>query len=227
MHHRRKPVVAVWGIGFGRAYEGEEVYNLVNFLQNDPVYGGNIVMIGVNDTWRSSLDSWVQATYLLADIISPWSVGRYKYLSEITSFNNSVWTPDVNWCQSHSTPSHPIDYLPVIWPGFSAHNANRTDPTKPFNQMPRNGGQFFWYQAYYTINSAHANMLYIAMFDEVDEGTAIFKFTNNPPHPSGVDFLTPNYDGILLPSDEYLWLTGQAARALRGEITVTPTRPAR
>jgi hypothetical protein len=71
-------------------------------------------------------------------------------------------------------------------------------------------------------------MLYIAMFDEVDEGTAIFKITNSPPRPGGVDmFVTPNIDGYSLPSDEYLWLTGEVGRGLRGEIPVTQTRPAR
>jgi hypothetical protein len=71
-------------------------------------------------------------------------------------------------------------------------------------------------------------MIYVAMFDEVDEGTAIFKVTNNPPRPGGVDmFVTYDIDGYPLPSDEYLWLVGQACRGLRGEITVTPTRPAR
>jgi hypothetical protein len=225
MRHRGKPVVAIWGIGFGRAYEGEEVYNLVNFLQNDPVYGGNIVMIGVNDTWRSSTDPWVQATYLLADIISPWSVGRYKYPIEITYFTNNVWIPDILWCQTNSTPGHLIEYLPVIWPGYSFHNA---DPDKPFNEMPRNGGHFFWSQVYATVAAANANMLYIAMFDEVDEGTAIFKVTNNPPRPGGVDmFITYDIDGYPLPSDEYLWLTGQAGKGLRSEIPVTSARPVR
>jgi hypothetical protein len=71
-------------------------------------------------------------------------------------------------------------------------------------------------------------MLYVAMFDEVDEGTAIFKVSNNPPRPGGVDmFVTYNMDGFNLPSDEYLWLTGQVGMGLRGEITINTTRPAR
>ena len=227
MYHRGKPVVAVWGIGWtDRAYTWAECLDLVTFLKDDPTYGGNIVMIGVNDNWRSYItDPTMLAIALKADIISPWSVGRYKYLVEINNFTNNVWTPDILWCQTNSTPSHPIDYLPVIWPGYSFHNA---DAGKPFNEMPRNGGQFLWYQVNATVATAHANMLYVAMFDEVDEGTAIFKFTNYPPHPGGANmFLTPSYDGYPLPSDEYLWLVGQAGRALRGEITVTPTRPAR
>lgn len=65
-------------------------------------------------------------------------------------------------------------------------------------------------------------MIYVAMFDEVDEGTAIFKCTNNPPVGSN-PFLT--YEG--LPSDHYLWLTGEGARLLRGERPSEFTLPKR
>ena len=57
-------------------------------------------------------------------------------------------------------------------------------------------------------------MLYVAMFDEVDEGTAIFKCTNDPPTCDGAAFLT--YEG--LPSDHYLKLVGDAGKLLRGEL---------
>lgn len=49
------------------------------------------------------------------------------------------------------------------------------------------------------------------MFDEVDEGTAIFKVTNTPPVPDR--FAT--YEG--LPSDHDLRLTGEGGKLLRGE----------
>jgi hypothetical protein len=83
-------------------------------------------------------------------------------------------------------------------------------------------------------------MIYQAMFDEVDEGTAIFKCTANPPIadsttgpstpflPTGnMDY--PPYDpsDASLPSDHYLWLVGEATRMLRGEIGLTPNMPVR
>ena len=65
-------------------------------------------------------------------------------------------------------------------------------------------------------------MIYQAMFDEMDEGTAIFKCTDDPPVGES-RFLT--LEG--LPSDHYLWLTGMGRKLLRGEIEATDEAPQR
>ena len=62
-------------------------------------------------------------------------------------------------------------------------------------------------------------MVYVAMFDEVDEGTAIFKVTNTPPTQAQFD----GHDG--LPSDWYLRLVGEGARMYRGETPLTREIP--
>ena len=67
-----------------------------------------------------------------------------------------------------------------------------------------------------------SKMLYQAMFDEIDEGTAIFKCTNDPPVGAST-FVT--YEG--LPSDQYLWLAGQGDRMLKQEIPLSSTLPTR
>jgi len=59
------------------------------------------------------------------------------------------------------------------------------------------------------------------MFDEVDEGTAIFKCSNNPPTSGESKFLT--LEGLA--SDSYLRLAGQAGKLLRGEISLTSEIP--
>ena len=69
--------------------------------------------------------------------------------------------------------------------------------------------------------SAGAEMIYVAMFDEVDEGTAIFKCTNDVPPDGESKFIT--YEG--LPPDFYLKLTGAGAKMLRGELPVTAPIP--
>jgi hypothetical protein len=51
---------------------------------------------------------------------------------------------------------------------------------KEFDQIPRLGGKFLWSQAV-AAKQAGAKALYVAMFDELDEGTAIFKTTQDPP----------------------------------------------
>jgi hypothetical protein len=59
------------------------------------------------------------------------------------------------------------------------------------------------------------------MFDEMDEGTAIFKCSNNPP--GGVPLC--DFEGM--PTDYYLWLTGQAGKMLRNEIPFSARIPGR
>ena len=66
-------------------------------------------------------------------------------------------------------------------------------------------------------------MLYVAMFDEVNEGTAIFKVSDNPPVSSIAKFV--GMDGK--PSDHYLWLTGMGGRLPRGETPPNEQLPQR
>ena len=57
------------------------------------------------------------------------------------------------------------------------------------------------------------------MFDEVDEGTAIFKVRSAPP--TQAHFV--GYEG--LPSDWYLRLVGEGARLLRAKLPVPAQIP--
>jgi hypothetical protein len=91
----------------------------------------------------------------------------------------------------------------------------------PLNQIPRRKGEFLWTQAV-ADRQAGASMLYIAMFDEIDEGTAIFKCTDDPPVGE-----SPFVGMEGLPSDHYLWLAGQIGKMLRAEIPASSMLPAR
>ncbi|HZZ27539.1 MAG TPA: glycoside hydrolase family 71/99-like protein [Pirellulales bacterium] len=220
LHHGGKPVIAVWGIGFNdhRAYTLDDCGRLLDFLENDPKYGGNKVMVGVPTGWRTLdrdtiPDPALHATLLKADIISPWTVGRYSTLDGVDHHAAHDLQPDLNWCHDHGK-----DYLPVVFPGFSWHNMN---PKSPSDQIPRLKGEFLWRQ-YVDAREAGATMIYQAMFDEMDEGTAIFKCTNDPPVGDS-QFLT--FEG--LPSDHYLWLVGTGGKLLRGEIPTSITPPTR
>jgi len=218
LHHNGKPVVSLWGFGFsdGRKYTLAEGIELVEWLKNDPTYGGCTVMLGVPTYWRTLdrdcvKDPKMHELVLKADIVSPWTVGRYGKPADAVNYALKVMTPDIAWCKEHKK-----DYLPVVFPGFSWHNMF---PKSPSNQISRLGGKFLWTQ-YVQARKAGATMVYQAMFDEVDEGTAIFKCTNDPPVGEST-FIT--YEG--LPSDHYLKLVGAATRMVRGEIPAADELP--
>ncbi len=220
LHHQGKPVVAVWGIGFNdrRKYRLAECERLVDFLKNDRKYGGFTVMLGVPTGWRtldadSVNDPALHRIIGKADILSPWTVVRYRTLNGIDDHARQRWSKDLEWCREHRKA-----YMPVVFPGFSWHNLR---PKAPLDEIPRLKGQFLWKQ-YLEARKAGATMIYQAMFDEMDEGTAIFKCTNDPPVGES-RFLT--LDG--LPSDHYLWLTGMGRKLLRGEIEATGALPQR
>lgn len=72
---------------------------------------------------------------------------------------------------------------------------------------------------------ANATMIYVAMFDEIDEGTCIFKCTNDSPIGAS-PFLTYDQGNGEQP-DHYLWLVGQASKMVAGETIPTETMPVR
>ncbi len=224
LHHEGKPLVAVWGVGFndGRGYSLDECEKLVRFLKGDQRYGGNAVMLGVPTGWRSLSRDSVKDDKLhdiirQADIVSPWTVGRYNSPEGARSHARSYIEPDIEW-----TKKRELDYLPVVFPGFSWQNLKKSHgEDKKLGQIPRMKGEFFWSQAL-AFKQAGAEMLYVAMFDEIDEGTAIFKCSNNPPVGES-RFLT--YDG--LPSDHYLWLTGRIGELVRSKSPVIEKMPVR
>ncbi len=219
LHDHGKPVVAVWGFGFNdnRPYTLDDGLKLVSFLKEDPRYGGCTVMLGIPTFWREEKrdcvhDPKFKELLLKANVLSPWTVGRYRTPQQARDYGENVMSKDIAWCRDHGK-----DYLPVVFPGFSWHNLNHNSP---LNEIPRLKGKFLWTQ-YYEAKRQGARMVYQAMFDEVDEGTAIYKCTNDVPVGES-KFVT--YEG--LPSDFYLKLVGAATKMIRGEIPVSQTIPA-
>ena len=69
-------------------------------------------------------------------------------------------------------------------------------------------------------------MIYGAMFDEVDEGTAMYKLAPTAAQlPAQGTFVPLNIDGYNLGSDWYLRLADQAGKMLRGEIPLQSQIP--
>ncbi|MDI1337549.1 MAG: glycoside hydrolase family 71/99-like protein [Lacunisphaera sp.] len=210
--HAGKPVVALWGVGFkdGRQYTLAECERLIRWLKDDPVYGGNTVVLGVPYRWREQTNDAVADPELLrvlalADVLSPWAVGRLKTPEDARRTSETMVTADLAW-----TGSRGLSYLPVIYPGFSWHNLQRSRGNEAaFDAIPRQRGEFFRSLAAGTL-AGGATMLYVAMFDEIDEGTAVMKTSQNPP---GGESPFLHEEGV--PSDYYLRLTGEIRQWLR------------
>lgn len=218
IHQDGKPVVVLWGMGFsdGRDPLLEAGPRIINFLKSDPRYGGNEVMIGVPGGWRTQDTTAVpaqayQKTLLAADIIQPWSVGSYNSPEAAVRKAQTVWVGDLAWCKAHGKL-----YMPVVFPGFSWHNLKSAHQKAPTDQIPRLGGRFLWTQ-YVQAKQIGVPMVYQAMFDEVDEGTAIFKVASDVvPDGEGKSVFLSLHG---LPSDFYLKLVGEGTQLIRGEIT--------
>ena len=74
-------------------------------------------------------------------------------------------------------------------------------------------------------------MIYGAMFDEVNEGTAMFKMIPDAAGapvkgiPPGYSFVTLDADGCALPSDWYLSLAAAATAAVHAGAPISPNLP--
>ena len=166
-------------------------------------------MLGVPTYWRTFGNDTEKNPALhelikKVDIVHPWTIGRYHDSLSYEQYAK-VQKKDMEWCTANS-----IDYVAVVFPGFSWHNMN---PKSPSNQILRDRGRFFWRQIAGAVANG-AQMLYIAMFDEVDEATAIFKISKTPPIGAST-FVTFEQD---IPSDYYLYLSGYAGKMLRKEV---------
>ena len=219
LHHDGKPLIALWGLGFNdRAPALTEWEMLLRFFRGD----GCAVMVGVPYYWRTLrrdaiTDPKLHELIAMADIVSPWSVGRYGTPEAAAAQVEPLLKPDLAWCRERG-----LGYLPVIFPGFSWHNLQQSrGRDEKFNAIPRLGGRFLWGQAV-AAKKAGAKSLYVAMFDEMDEGTAIFKTTQNPPVGESQFLAEP-----VLKTDHYLRLTGEIGRFMRGERKFTEELPVR
>jgi hypothetical protein len=217
--HAGRPLVAVYGLGFAKQPAAlEEWRTLLAELRAS----GCSIMLGIPTYWREAKgdalsDNAFHELLRDADILSPWTVGRMARIADVDHIAANVWKKDSEWCDKEGK-----GYVPVIFPGFSWHNLskNRGEEAK-LDAIPREGGRFLWKQAL-EAKRAGAKTLYVAMFDEIDEGTAVMKCS--PKRPVGE---SPFVDLSDVPSDHYLWLCGQAGRMIRREIAEPDVLPLR
>lgn len=211
LHEQGLPVVMVWGFYPKQNITPEIANPIIDFFKSDPKYKAFLAG-GCEWEWRTETTPGWPEFLRRFDLICPWNVGNYAVdAAEVKSAATHYWKADIEEARRAG-----MMYLPVFYPGFGWDNLKQTPPGK--STIERQGGRFFWKQ-FCTAAELELDAGYIAMFDEVDEGTAIYKVTSTPPVQAHFD----TYEG--LPSDWYLRLAGEGTRLLTRQRPVTPEIP--
>ena len=217
MHQDGKPVIGFWGLGFSnRDMTVGQATEILDFFQSAENTEYRVyVMGGLHHFWRTNPKEGWMPVYERLDMISPWRTIFYDAYSQthIDRMNG-----DKVWCDSRD-----IDYNPVVSPGASTAYQNSPDKR---NNYPRNGGHYLWKQAYEVCKMGN-KFMYIAMYDEIDEGTAMYKLAETQEHCPVVNpALVPlNEDGYTLPADWYLQIGTQIQKMMDGRIALTDKLP--
>jgi hypothetical protein len=208
-----KPVVSIYGLGYASHPSSvTDALDLINFFKAQGCY----VIGSVPGQWRTgtgdSKAGFINA-YKAFNMISGWAVGR------AVDASYAPWvTGDRDFCNANG-----MDYQPCAYPGTAFYNTN--GPASAQNQFPRNHGDFLWAQ-FATFRNAGVTSAYIAMFDELNEATSIFKVAEDASMiPAGKYFLTLDADGTHVSSDFYLRLVNDGGKMLKGQIPYTTAEP--
>ncbi|MBV9469897.1 MAG: hypothetical protein JO316_04285 [Abitibacteriaceae bacterium] len=214
LHQGGRPVVQIWGFYYqnkSNLMTAELANQLIDFFKAPGPYSA--FLVGGGDwNWRSNPDPQWQAFYRRFEAYIPWNIGNYSLDNAgVKRASTQPWDEDKRVCEAQGTL-----WIPTVYPGFSWDNLIQKPPGT--STIPRRGGQFLWEQ-FRDLSKLGVTSVYVAMFDEVDEGTAIFKVTSAPPtqgHFVGYE---------RLPSDWYLRLVGEGAKMLRGQRPVSNEIP--
>ncbi|KAI0935767.1 hypothetical protein AcV5_004092 [Taiwanofungus camphoratus] len=238
LHENGKPVITFWGFGFADSrHDPATVRAITAFIRNNTP-GGAYIMAGTPAHWRTSVSDadtnpeFVNVWLEEFDAISPWTIGRYHNSETADRFEQEKIKGDLElinkrnqlWEQNKHQMRR-IDYIPVIFPGGSGHNLS--EGKWGWNDAPRQGGHFMWRQLF-NVRRNGVRIIYGAMWDEYDEGTAYLPVVTSKrqvPVNDKYKFMALDEDGFDLPSDWYMRICGFTAESLRGERIVHETFP--
>ncbi|MCK5174107.1 MAG: hypothetical protein KAR47_12005, partial [Planctomycetes bacterium] len=208
-HEDGKPVLFIWGFSVpDREVTLENADAILDWFNTQDLY----LIGGVHSSWESMTD-WYDH-YQKYDQILAW---MERTQSDLVSQKNKL-------------DSWGMKILPHAWPGFSWHNLK--EYVFPRSYTDRAGGDFYWDKIYNAV-SIGADQIFLGMFDEYDEGTAIMPMSDDPPvvpYPN-----IPNIDGDDdwgyyitndgMPDDWWMTLSGHAKEMLCDQISLTSSLP--
>jgi len=157
-----QPVIFIWGLSFPDRHISLRTANaVVDFFRNDPNYGGNYVIGGIPGNWRTLPAEWQEHCRRYACVL-PWM--SETYAEDLADFKKLGLA-----CYAH------------VQPGFSWANLKHlpgADLTIAYT--PREGGRHYWGQLSRAAR-AGSERLFVGMFDEYDEATAILPMSDDAP----------------------------------------------
>ncbi len=196
---QNQPVVFIWGL-YPDRFDSKIADHVIDLFKNNDAYHARVIG-GCPWYWRSEKDPQWRRVFHRLDVVSPWNVGNYTETDGKRLAATNSWKDDmIETKQAGST------FMPVIYPGFGWMNLKGKTASR--STIPRLRGEFFKRQFEQAVELG-VDTAYVAMFDEVDEGTAIIPVSNTPPGRN--QFST--YEG--LPNDSYLKYTGEGSKMIR------------
>ncbi len=205
LHHNGRPVVGLFGF-FSDRFSAADGNKLLDVFQNSSPYSAFVIGSG-QWWWRTETAAGWPDVFRRMDAWIPWNCGNYSGDYARTDY----WELDKTTLEAAG-----VIYMPLVYPGFSWDNLQNLAPGTSYKSRMK--GRFLWDQLL-RAKDIEAQTVYVAMFDEIDEGTAIFKVTNDVP----VNHYFIGLEG--LPSDYYLLMTGYGTQMIRGNVAVPPAIP--
>ena len=206
LHHNGRPVLMIFGFYPERFPDTALPKQIIAWFKPHATCPVTRIGSGWWDWRRGATGEWTNICRSFHGYC-PWNTGNYSLI--VSNGVTNKYATTAYWPGDLAAATKAgMFYLPQVYPGFSWDNLKRLAPGA--SGIPRLGGDFLWKQ-FYDAAKAGLDMAFVGMFDEVDEGTAIFKVTNLPPTQG--HFTT--YEGM--PADWYLRLTAEGAKVLRGD----------
>jgi hypothetical protein len=200
LHEDGKPVLFIWGFSVPlREFSLEEANQIVDYFAAQDLY----LIGGVHSTWADNTD-WY---------------GHYQRYDQLLGWMERSST-DLN-TQKELLESWGMKILPHAWPGFSWCNLKMLAPGSSYTA--RSGGQFYWDRLTNAL-SCGADQIFLGMFDEYDEGTAIMPMSDD--HPAAYSEWGQYIDNDGDDPFRYLQLSSAAREILQGRRSLSAGLPA-
>ncbi len=199
LHEDGKPVLFIWGFSVPlREFTLEEANQIVDYFAAQDLY----LIGGVHSTWPDKAD-WY---------------GHYQRYDQLLGWMERDLA-DLN-AQKALLESWGMKILPHAWPGFSWCNLKMLSPGTSYTA--RSGGEFYWTRLTNAVFCG-ADQIFLGMFDEYDEGTAIMPMSDD--HPAAYSEWGQYIDNDGDDPFRYLQLSGAAREMLTGDRAVSPSLP--